>query len=566
MIAMKKSRHHRLAGTILLGLVCTVIGSCAAPGHRAATPPAESTSKPAHGSPSSDDVTTLGDAGPSPTTGADTIAAAAAIPADELLQYDATEPVPTLIEVDLWQRIRGGYALVDYGNPRVEAERQWFTKHVAYLDRVAERAEPYLYHIVEEVEKRGMPMEIALLPIIESAFQPLAYSHGRAAGIWQFIPSTGELYGLKQNWWYDGRRDIIASTDAALRYLQKLSETFDGDWLLALAAYNSGAGTVTNAIKANIAKNKPTDFWSLSLPAETSTYVPRLLAVSSIIEQPEHYGITLRSIANEASIMTVDTGRQIDLALAADLSGISLENMYRLNPGFNRWATDPDGPHMLVLPVEKGERFRSALAQLPPEKRIRWELHRIRGGETLNQIAQKYSTTVQVLKDVNKLDGHVIHADQNLVIPVATRSLASYSLSERQRLVTRQNTSSRTGLKVAYVVKPGDTFWDIARKHKVEVNQLASWNNIAPRDTLRIGQKLVVWSSVKTAAAPGMPSTQQRINYTVRRGDSLAGISQKFNVNLNDLVRWNSLDKTKHLQPGQKLVLVVDVTRQAENT
>ncbi len=565
MIAMKKSRHHRLAGAILLGLVGTVIGGCAAPGHRAATPPAESTSKPVHGSPSSDDVTALGDTSPSPTTDADTIAAAAVIPAEELLQYNAAEPGPTLIEVDLWQRIRGGYALVDYGHPRVEAERQWFTKHVAYLDRVAERAEPYLYHIVEEVEKRGMPMEIALLPIIESAFQPLAYSRGRAAGIWQFIPSTGELYGLKQNWWYDGRRDIIASTDAALRYLQKLSETFDGDWLLALAAYNAGAGTVTNAIKANIAKNKPTDFWSLSLPAETSTYVPRLLAVSSIIEQPEHYGITLRSIANEASIMTVDTGRQIDLALAADLSGISLENMYRLNPGFNRWATDPDGPHMLVLPVEKGERFISALAQLPPEKRIRWELHRIRNGETLNQIAQKYSTTVQVLKDVNKLDGHVIHANQNLVIPVATRSLASYSLGERQRPVTRQNTSGGTGLKVAYVVKTGDTFWDIARKHKVEVNQLASWNNIAPRDTLRVGQKLVVWSSVKTAA-PGMPSTQQRINYTVRRGDSLAGISQKFNVSLNDLVRWNSLDKSKHLQPGQKLVLVVDVTRQAENT
>lgn len=567
MIAMKNRRHHRPANIFVLGVACAVIGSCAAPQPPLATPPAETTIKTAPAAPGSDRTIELGRPDRSPA------------PADEAMIEDVTassgafaERVAAVVEfnepeTDLWQRIRGGYGLVDYGHPRVEAERRWYTKHAAYLDRVAERAEPYLHYIVGEVEKRGMPMEIALLPIVESAFQPFAYSHGRAAGIWQFIPSTGEHYGLKQNWWYDGRRDIIASTDAALRYLQKLSETFDGDWLLALAAYNSGAGTVGNAIKANTAKGKPTDFWSLNLPAETSSYVPRLLAVSSIIEQPEHYRVTLRSLANEASIAQVDTGRQIDLALAAELADISLDRMYRLNPGFNRWATDPDGPHTLVLPIDKAEQFRMALAQLPPEKRIRWETHRIRSGETLKQIAQKYGTTVQLLTEVNKLDGSVIRADQQLVIPVATRSLANYKLRERQQVAARQNTSSGAGLKVAYTVKPGDTFWNIARKHQVGVNQLASWNNMAPRDPIRIGQQLVVWTRVGTAstAAPGLPSAQQQVNYTVRRGDSLAGISQKFNVNVGDLVRWNALDKRAYLQPGQKLVLLVDVTRQAEN-
>ena len=469
---------------------------------------------------------------------------------------------------DVWQRIRTGLALEDYGHARVESERLWYLKHPAYIDRVVERAEPYLYYIVSEVEKRGIPSEIALLPVVESAFQPFAYSHGRAAGIWQFIPSTGELYGLKQNWWYDGRRDITASTDAALKYLQKLCDNFDGDWLLALAAYNSGAGTVNNAIKVNRRRNRPTDFWSLKLPAETSSYVPRLLAISTIIERPEDYDIELKPIPNEPVITTVDTGGQIDLALAAELAGISLEEVYRLNPGFNRWATDPAGPNQLVIPIDKKEQFTAGLAALPPQGRVRWARHRIRGGETLSHVAKKYNTTVALLREVNKLDDPMIRAGDNLIIPVAAKSLDSYSLSARQRLLAKQNTPRGSGgLKVKYVVQSGDTFWDIARKYSVNVKQLAAWNSMAPRDTLHVGQKLVIWTGATAASltTPGLPATRQTVHYTVRHGDSLARISQRFNVDIDDLVRWNSLDRSKYLQPGQKLVLLVDVTKQAEN-
>lgn len=557
---MTATKTNFAAATSII-FACAMTISCATPPKPTAGPAPTPVHIPSPETPSARDGTLTGTTFPSAIDDAVT-AQVLRIDADE----DVTDAAPlesAAVPVDLWERLRAGYGLVDYGHTRVEIERQWYVRHSDYLERVAQRSEPYLHHIVEELEKRGMPLEIALLPIVESAFQPYAYSRGHAAGIWQFIPSTGKHFGLKQNWWYDGRRDIIASTDAALRYLQQLQQTFGGDWLLALAAYNSGAGTVTNAIKANVAKNKPTDFWSLKLPQETSSYVPRLLAVASVIEQPEHYGVSLPSIANEPYLAAVDAGKQIDLALAADLAGISLETMYRLNPGFSRWATDPNGPHTLAVPIDRAEQFRNALATLPAEKRMQWTLHRVRSGETLSQIAKKHNTTSQLLAEINKLKGNTIRADQQIVIPVASRNMANYAPAEIQRVASATKPSNNR--KIDYVVKPGDTFWDIARRHNVNVNQLVSWNNMALKDTLRAGQKLVVRPGSTVVGKEGARPTQQRIHYTVRRGDSLAAISNKFNVALRDLVRWNALDKSKHLQPGQKLVVLVDVTQQAEN-
>ncbi len=254
---------------------------------------------------------------------------------------------------DLWQRIRDGYGIPESKPLHTATQKQlnWFIKHPDYIDRVVERARPYLHYIVDQLEQRNMPMEIALLPVVESGFQPFAYSHGRAAGIWQFIPGTGRLYGLKQNWWYDGRRDVIASTGAALDYLEKLYGDF-GDWQLALAAYNSGEGTVGRAIKRNKKAGKATDFWSLDLPRETSAYVPKLIAVAELVKRPAHYNITLSPIDDSPFLAVVDVGSQIDLALAAQLAEISTDEMYQLNPGFNQWATTPDGPHRLVVPLE----------------------------------------------------------------------------------------------------------------------------------------------------------------------------------------------------------------------
>lgn len=470
-----------------------------------------------------------------------------------------SEPEITVKPVtDLWQRIRDGYGIqqTQQLNNKTQRQLDWFVKHPDYIDRVVERARPYLYHIVDELEQRNMPLEIALLPVVESGFQPFAYSHGRAAGIWQFIPSTGKMYGLKQNWWYDGRRDVIESTRAALDYLQKLHNDF-GDWQLALAAYNCGEGTVSRAIKRNKKAGKKTDFWSLKLPKETSAYVPKLIAVSQLVKQPDQYKISLSPINNTPFLTVVDIDSQIDLALAAKLAETSTDEIYQLNPGFNRWATTPTGPHRLVLPLEKAVTFQQALADLPAAERVQWSRHKIKSGESLGLIAQHHKTTVAIIKQANGLKNNTIRAGRHLLIPVASGKPSDYPHTVSQRLATRQN-SPRSGNKQIHTVKSGDTWWDLANTYKVSVNKLTSWNGKAPGDTLSLGQKLVVWTKGKTKTANNM----RTVNYKIRNGDSLWKISQKFNVTIAQVREWNGLSDRTLLKPGQNLTLYVDVTQQ----
>jgi len=503
----------------------------------------------------------------------------------------ATEPSPKLVDIaddlsdeqvaipppstpatpaaprDLIGRIAATYALPDSDHPRALRERTWLVKRPDYINRVIERARPYLYLIVEEVEARGMPGEIALLPVVESAFQPFAYSHGRAAGLWQFIPATGRMYGLKQNWWYDGRRDVKAATTAALDYLEKLNRDFNGDWLLSLAAYNAGEGTVMRAVKRNLKAGKPTDFWSLKLPRETTAYVPKLLAVSAVFGQPETFGLTLSTIDDTPVLTEVETGSQIDLARAADLAGISVDELYRLNPGFNRWATDPDGPHRLLLPLERAPTFRTELAALDPNGLLHWRRHKIRPGENLGVIARRYHTTPAVLRQVNQLDGNLIRAGHHLLIPIASKPASSYVLSANQRQIRGAGKPPRSGSgKVTHTVRSGESLWSIGRRYGVSSRRLAGWNSMAPGDTLAIGRKLSIWlpSPAQPAGSATTRTTKlQSIRYTVRPGDSLSTISARFNVSIRDLRRWNNLGSSNLLHPGQKLTLHVDVTRQA---
>lgn len=472
---------------------------------------------------------------------------------------------------DLWTRVRNGFLLERREDGRVRSDIEWYSRHQSYLDRVSERARPYLHLIIEEVEARGMPGEIALLPVVESAYQPFAYSHGRAAGLWQFIPGTGRRFGLKQTWWYDGRRDILKATNAALDYLSYLHRHFDGDWLLALAAYNSGEGTVARAIRRNKKKGKPADFWSLDLPPETEGYVPKLLAIATIVDNPVAHGVTLETIPDEPYLSTVEVGSQIDLDLAAELAGISIEELYRYNPAFNRWATDPAGPHHLLLPLSQAEMFMQRLEQYPEKERISWKRHRVRSGESLGVIARDYRTTISMIKKVNGIRGNTIRAGQSLTIPVARKELNRYQLSSSERLKRTQN-QKRQGSRIDYRVKPGDTLWDIAQEYSVSVNSLAKWNGMAPRDPLKPGKQLVIWTSDKKQISainpanfthPYQTNTRQRIGYTVRSGDSLSRISQRFKVSIDSLKRWNNLQGKKYLQPGQKLTLYVDVTHQS---
>lgn len=471
---------------------------------------------------------------------------------------------------DLWVRIRSHLALPDDDHTRVQAERAWLIAHPGYLSRLSEQAAPYLHYIVEEVEARGMPAEIALLPAVESAFQPFAYSPGRAAGMWQFIPATARRYGLRLNWWYDGRRDVITSTRAALDYLSYLHETFDGDWLLALAAYNSGEGTVRTAMQRNARRGRPTDYWSLNLPRETKQYVPRLLALASIVTDPDRYGVSLQSIPDDRYLRVVDVDSQIDLALAARLAGLDLQELYRLNPGFNRWATDPDGPHRLVLPLAQADQFEEKLADVPATERVQWRRHAVGKGETLSVIAARYHTTVAVLRQVNDLKSSVIRSGHYLIVPVATRNLTDYTLTASSRREAVQNAPRGTA-KVAHQVRPGDTLWNLARSYGVDVKRLARWNGMAPGDVLQPGHTLVVWQQPKPTGAvrldaPARRAVERKIRYVVRPGDSLARISHRFNVSVRQLVQWNGLDVGDYLKPGQHLTLYVDVTRLRESS
>ena len=390
---------------------------------------------------------------------------------------------------DVWQRIRNNITFDIPQNKRVIAQRNWYAKNTRYLDRVAKRAEPFLYYIVQELEANDMPIEMALLPIVESAFDPFAYSHGRASGMWQFVPGTGKRFGMKQNWWYDGRRDVVASTEGAIKYLKYLHKFFDGDWLLALAAYNSGEGRVQRAVRNNARKNKPTDFWSLKLPKETKAYVPKLLALADIVKRSEDFNVKLYEIENSQVLTQVDIGSQLDLAKAAQLADLSLAELQRLNPGFNRWATDPDGPHRLLIPNNKLEKFNEGLANLKEEDRLAWQRYKIKSGDSLIKIAKKFNTTTSLIKKINKIKGTQIRAGKHLLIPVATASLDSYILSQEQRLAKKQN-QKQLGLKTVHRVKSGDTLWDIGRAYNVSTRSIAKWNGMAPRDTIKPGQKV----------------------------------------------------------------------------
>jgi len=470
-------------------------------------------------------------------------------------------------ENNIWPRIQSQLSFDIPEQKRLVSQRNWYVKHPSYLKRVAKRAEPFLYYIVDELEKNNMPIELALLPVVESAFDPFAYSHGRASGMWQFVPGTGDRFGMKQNWWYDGRRDVIASTEGAIKYLKYLNKFFDGDWMLALAAYNSGEGRVRNAVRKNKRLGKPTDFWSLDLPKETRAYVPKLLALADIIKRPQDFNLTLYPIDNKSVLSQVDIKSQLDLAKAATLAGLSLAELQRLNPGFNRWATDPDGPHRLLLPSHTVEKFELGLNKLSKNDRLAWQRYKIKSGDNLGVIANKFNTRVDLIQQVNNIKGNQIRAGKHLLIPVAAKSLDSYVFSQEQRIAKKQSRPQK-GRKVTHTVRSGDNLWDLGRKYKVDGKNIAKWNGFAPRDSLKLGQKLVIWqketsktSYANVKAGNNVENAIMRnITYKVRRGDSFARIADKFNVRISDIERWNKLDRTKYLQPGQRLKLSVDVT------
>ncbi len=460
---------------------------------------------------------------------------------------------------DLFDRMRAGFAFDEVQEPAIDQQLAWFQHNPDYLERVFQRAQRYLYHVVTEVEARGMPLEFALLPVVESAYEPFAYSVSRASGLWQFIPATGSRFGLKQDWWYDGRRDVIESTRAALDYLQALHDQFDGDWLLAIAAYNVGEMAVQRAIDTNRALGRPTDFWHLNLPAETRAYVPKLLAMKRLMAEPERYGLDFAAIPNEPYFAVIDTESQLQLTVATQLAGTSYDELAALNPGFCRWATDPEGPHRMLVPIDNADAFEAALKTLAPEDRMRYETHLVAKRETLASIAREYDTSPAVLARINDLPGGRVSAGETVKIPAVSVHLPDKVLLAAARVDKPEPV--RGTRQIVYRVRAGETLNSIARRNGMPVSTLARLNNLGAGDPLIKGQRIVIKASARRYRDEGLKSGRRTL-YTVRQGDTVYSISRQFQVSVIQLKSWNGLNKRHQIRAGQHLVMYVDPAHQ----
>ena len=536
----------RRAKELLLTACALALAACA---HTPSEPPLKSAVKPAAetigATPPAEPGSTYPEA-PTPPSAQTTE------PTDPTLSTSPTQVagITPAEDADLFDRMRAGFKLEDVQRLAVDQQLNWFASHPDYLERAFGRAELYMYHIVTELEARGMPLEIALLPVVESAFEPYAYSRARAAGMWQFIPGTGSRYGLKQDWWYDGRRDVVESTRAALDYLQSLHDEFNGDWLLAIAAYNCGEMAVERALDFNRAKGLPLDFWSLRLPRETQAYVPELLAMRRLVSDPEAYDIAISPIPNQPYFARVETHGQIELKVAAEIAGVTDEEVYELNPAFHRWATDPSGPHYLLLPVDAAQVFTQNISQLTEEQRVHARTYTVGRGDSVASVAKKFNTTPNIVRAMNDLPTGPLTVGTDLRLPSPSSSLPAKVLLAAARVDGHDRSSRRPHV---HIVRRGDTMWSIARRTGMDVNKLAMMNGMQPGDPLRAGQRLRVSNGEARGHSSG--SAPRKVTYVVRAGDTLTQIAKLFQVSVKEIMAWNGIGSHSGISAGQKLTI-----------
>jgi membrane-bound lytic murein transglycosylase D len=401
----------------------------------------------------------------------------------------APDPEPLAVDItpeppaDLWDRIRRELEWSYPDHPSVIAQREHYLKQAGLFDALSERANWYLYYIVEQVEARELPIELALLPIVESTLLPQSMSHRSAAGLWQIMPRTGKHLGLQQNWWYDGRLDIRDSTRAALDYLESLHSRFDGDWLLALSAYNAGETRVKRAQRANSKRGLPTDYWSLKLPRETQHYLPRLLALAQIIKDPQTHAVTLPSVANTNAFAAINVTGQVEIRTFAEQLGVDEYVLRRFNPGILRWATDPNGSSQILVPSDIAGTAMTVAESLPSLPKTQWHRYTIQPGDSLIRIAKRFDLEVSLLRAANDITGSFIRAGHTLMIPTGGDSAIVADGSRVYRASMR------------YTVKPGDSLYKIADRFSITISDLVAWNAIDPKAYLRPGQRLTLFPS-----------------------------------------------------------------------
>lgn len=408
-------------------------------------------------------------------------------PNDPLMQVMSME------EVDVWARIRKGFAIPDLDNPLVTTQTTWYSSRPDYIDRTTNRASRYLFHVVQELEKRNMPTELALLPFIESAFNPQALSTAKASGLWQFMAATGRDFNLKQNMFHDDRRDVLASTDAALNYLEKLYGMF-GDWQLALAAYNWGEGSVQRAIAKATAAGHGTDFNSLSayMPAETRNYVPKLQAVKNIIAAPESYGIVLPRVENQPYFVTVRKMRDIDVQVAAKLAELPIEEFKALNPQFNKPVIVGSPDTQILLPKNNAEKFKANLGKWK-QALSSWTAHKVTSArERIETIAARFSTTPEVIREVNNIPPRmVLKAGSTILVPRSDVQDKEIAMEVAESATLAMEPDRPLTRRITVKVGRGDSLASIAARNGVSVADIKEWNKLS-RESVARGQTLAL--------------------------------------------------------------------------
>ena len=463
----------------------------------------------------------------------------------------------------VWERLISLYSLPEIDNPRINRELYWYLEHPTSLAIIQQRAEPYLNHILDEIEARNMPGELALLPVVESAFVPDAYSKADASGLWQFVPSTGREYGLEQNDWYDGRRDIFDSTRAATNYLKELSEDFNGDWLLALASYNCGKGRVRKSIDKNTNLNLPTDYWSLDLPEETEDYVPRLLAIARIFAHADEYNIHLQHIPNRPYFEVVDIQSPLDLHKAAELANTPLHTFLKLNPGFNRKSTAPQGPHRLLVPVAHAQTFKENLALLPPSERVTpIQYEEDRADEPVRQ--EKHQEPNTPVND--KTAKAAINNSNTKTKPTENLVANAKNVPTKQNAEKNKSPESNAKGKATETIVAATKYSEIATHLSRTNNKISAINVndeiLKPKNNTGKPQSTHDNKSIPKAAVVALAESKQlkaktsdSQSYEIKKGDTFYNISQRFSVTPKDLASWNNITINTALLPGKKLTI-----------
>ena len=442
---------------------------------------------------------------------------------------------------DLWAQLSSTFQLKDQSNQKeVKNQIKWLVSHPTYIDDFSKNSKPYIYYILEEIKKKGLPGELALLPMIESNYNPFAYSHAGAAGLWQLMPGTSSGLGLKQNWWIDGRRGIMSSTSGALRYMSYLGRFFKGNWIFAMAAYDAGEGTVQRAVRKNIRNNRSIDFWSLPLPKETKAYLPRILAMASVIKYPRYFGLKLPKQSYEPYFAKV--------VLDTQINNIKYDELLKLNPSYNRWITLPRRKNankdFLLLPISKVEIFKKNLSKMSKDKLVGWTRHYVEYGDSLSMIAFKNNSKLSVIKKLNNLKSDFLKVGAELIIPHSKSNLIK-SLSETKRELAINHSMQVGPYLTTHIIQKGDTLDSVSLRYKVKPSEIIYWNRLK-KQKLNPAEKLLIWKKKKSNKIK---------TYEVKYGDSLGKIAEKHHLSLKELKILNPQLSNFLIKPKQLLTV-----------